>query len=168
MMSTLKKTIPARSKIMNIALRLVSIMIVMLLSLGGQVANAQDVADLSLTKQVNRHFVGVGQNVVYIIILKNLGLATATNIQFGDSLPDQLNLVAFQCSRGVPSSGSFCQVKRLRPGEKAVAVLIATPITNITWSERQVSNTAYIGASSSFDPNDVNNTDSVVIIATRK
>lgn len=151
----------------EILIRLVSLLVILLLSLSrpGGIANAQTTTDLALTKQANRHFVRVGQNVVYTVTLTNLGPTAATDVQFGDSLPDQLNLVSFRCLRGAPTSGSFCLVNRLEPGQTAVALIVATPIANIAWEERRVSNTAFIASSTSFDPNDSNNTDSVIIIA---
>jgi uncharacterized repeat protein (TIGR01451 family) len=150
----------------EILVRLVSLLVIMLLSLSqpGGIANAQNTTDLALTKQAVSA-VRVGQNVVYTITLTNLGPTAATDVQFGDSLPDQLNLVSFRCLRGAPTGGSFCLVNRLEPGQTAVALIVATPIANIAWEERRVSNTAFIASSTSVDPNDSNNTDSVIIIA---
>src|SRR5262245_23986229 len=107
MLSMSSKTILFWSTPLNIILRTLSVVTFVLLGLGGQVANAQSGADLSLTKRFDRHFVRVGQNVTYVITLKNLGPGLATDVQFGDSLPDQLNLVAFRCNRGVPAGGSY-------------------------------------------------------------
>jgi uncharacterized repeat protein (TIGR01451 family) len=147
--------------------RCMAALVLLLSSLGGPVALAQGSADLALTKRADRQLVRVGQNVVYVITLTNSGPEAATDVHFGDSLPDQLNLVAFRCQGGSPSGGTFCLVNRLEPGETALAVVVATPIANIAWSERRVSNTAFIQSASSFDPNEGNNTASTIVIAIR-
>ena len=166
-MSIFKKINFAWSMQSGKLVRFIGAMVIVLSNLGGSTAHAQGVADLALTKQADRHFVRVGQNVVYVITLTNLGPDVATDIEFGDSLPDQLNRVAFACSQGVPTRGTFCQVDRLEPGESVSALVVTTPIANIAWSERRVSNTAFIETASNFDPDGANNTASAIVIAIR-
>ena len=52
-------------------------------------------ADLSLTKTADRKNVKIGQSITFTITVTNLGPDTATDVYFGDSLPDPLNFVCF-------------------------------------------------------------------------
>jgi uncharacterized repeat protein (TIGR01451 family) len=119
-------------------------------------------ADLSLCKSANRPSVAVGENVVFTITLKNLGPTKATEITFGDPVPDALNFVSFASSRGAVS-GSFCHVAELAPGDSVVGTLVATPITNPAPNERWCQNTAYIAERSTPDPNPANDTASAYV-----
>jgi large repetitive protein len=124
-------------------------------------ASAQSTtADLSLTKKADRKNVRIGQNITFTITVTNLGPDTATNVFFGDALPDPLNFVSASCNKG-PTSGGACEVASLAVGESATITLVATPITNPARSERRFTNTAFIGASDAFDPNPNNNTASL-------
>ncbi len=114
------------------------------------------IADLALTKSADRKHVKIGQNITFTITVTNLGPDTATNISFGDALPDLLNLVSASCNKG-PTYGNFCEVASLAVGKSATLTLVATPITNPAKSERKFTNTAFIDASNAFDPNPANN-----------
>jgi len=124
------------------------------------VSAQEPVADLSLTKTVDRKIVQIGQNITFTITVTNLGPDTATDVFFGDALPDPLNFVSASCDKG-PTFGGACQVTSLTVGESAAITLVATPITNPTRSERKFTNTAFIGSSAVFDPNSANNTASL-------
>jgi hypothetical protein len=52
-------------------------------------------------------------------------------------------------------------VDSLAVGESATITVLTTPITNPARSERKFTNTAYIAESTSFDPNQDNNTASL-------
>ena len=117
-------------------------------------------ADLSLTKSADRKNVKIGQSITFTITVTNLGPSTATDVYFGDSLPDPLNFVSASCNRG-PTFGGACAVESLAVGESATITLIATPITNPARSERRFTNTAFIASSGTFDPNPNNNTASL-------
>jgi uncharacterized repeat protein (TIGR01451 family) len=117
-------------------------------------------ADLSLTKTADRKNVKIGQSITFTITVTNLGPDTATDVYFGDSLPDPLNFVSASCNRG-PTFGGACAVSSLAVGESATITLIATPITNPARSERRFTNTAFIASSGTFDPNPNNNTASL-------
>jgi uncharacterized repeat protein (TIGR01451 family) len=117
-------------------------------------------ADLSLTKSADRKNVKIGQSITFTITVTNLGPSTATDVYFGDSLPDPLNFVSASCNRG-PTFGGACAVESLAVGESATVTLIATPITNPARSERRFTNTAFIASSGTFDPNPNNNTASL-------
>ena len=137
--------------------------IMMLVFLSGSLppALAQSlVADLSLTKKADRKNVKIGQTITFTITVTNLGPDIATNVFFGDSLPDPLNFVSASCNMG-STFGGACEVASLAPGESATITLIATPISNPARSERRFTNTAFIGASDAFDPNADNNTASL-------
>lgn len=124
-------------------------------------ASAQEpTADLALTKTADRKNAKIGQNITFTITVTNLGPDTATNVSFGDSVPDPLNFVSATCDKG-PTSGGSCSVASLAVGESATITLVTTPITNPARSERRFTNTAFIEASDAFDPNPDNNTASV-------
>ena len=134
---------------------------VVFLGVSATSAAGQDGADLALTKTADRKSVRIGENVTYTITLTNHGPAPATDVQFGDSVPDPLNLVSFACSRGTIVPQSFCAVDRVDVGETVTATLVATPIENTARSERRFTNTAFISASATTDPVSDNNTASV-------
>jgi uncharacterized repeat protein (TIGR01451 family) len=114
-------------------------------------------ADLSLTKTADRKNVRIGENITFTITVTNLGPDTATDVFFGDAVPDPLNFVSASCDKG-PTSGGACEVASLAVGESATITLVATPITNPAKSERKFTNTAFIGSSGTLDPNPDNNT----------
>ena len=131
--------------------------------IGGSVplASAQvPSADLALTKTVDRKNVKIGETITFTITVTNLGPDTATGIFFGDALPDPLNFVSASCNKG-STFGGACSVATLAVGESATITLVATPITNPARSERRFTNTAFIGASDTFDPDPSNNTASL-------
>lgn len=135
--------------------------LLMVLSLSVSSASAQSpIADLALTKKADRKNVKIGQNITFTITVTNLGPDTATNVFFGDALPDPLNFVSASCDKG-PTFGGTCEVASLAAGESATITLVATPISNPARSERRFTNTAFIGASDAFDPNTKNNTASL-------
>jgi large repetitive protein len=117
-------------------------------------------ADLALKKTADRRNIKIGQDVTFTITVTNLGPSTATNVFFGDALPDPLNFVSASCDKGATSGGA-CAVESLAVGESATITLVATPISNPARSERRFTNTAFIGSSDTFDPNTTNNTASL-------
>lgn len=121
---------------------------------------AQDTADLAITKEVDKKNAKIGDNMTFTITLTNLGPSTATDVTFGDPVPDPLNLVSFACSQGTPV-GSFCEVGSIASGASVIATLVATPITNPARSERKFTNTAFISESGTTDPNAGNDTASL-------
>jgi len=146
--------------------RLAYALLALVVLVGGSIqpAAAQGGADLKLTKVADRKNVRIGENITYTITLTNLGSDTATDVVFGDPLPDPLNLVSFACSQGSISGGSggtFCAVESVPSGASVSATLVATPIANPAKSERRFSNTAFISQSATPDPNSINNRASV-------
>lgn len=143
--------------------RSIVVLLTLMLLVGASVqpAAAQETADLTLTKVADRRHVRIGENITFTITLTNLGPATATDVSFGDPVPDPLNLVSFTCSQGTIRGLSFCAVDSLPSGASVTAVLVATPITNPAKSERWFSNTAFIAEAAPPDPNSSNNSASV-------
>lgn len=147
----------------RLAYRFVLSFLSLLILLSGNIPSAaaqSPIADLALTKTADRKNVKIGQSITFTITITNLGPDAATNVFFGDALPDPLNFVTASCNKG-PTFGGACEVASLAVGESATITLVATPITNPARSERRFTNTAFIGASDAFDPNTDNNTASL-------
>ena len=140
----------------------VTLLIILMLMLGlVPTAFAQEpTADLALTKTADRKSVKIGETITFTITVSNLGPDAATGIYFGDSIPDPLNFVSASCDKG-PTFGGACAVDSLAVGESATITVVTTPITNPAQSERKFTNTAFIGESTTFDPNPDNNTASL-------
>jgi uncharacterized repeat protein (TIGR01451 family) len=138
------------------------VFLLFVLPVGGSVrpSAAQEVADLAITKVVDSKNAKIGENMTFTITLTNLGPSTATNVTFGDPLPDPLNLVSFACSQGTVV-GSLCEIGSLPSGASVTATLVATPIGNPAKSERRFTNTAFISESGTTDPNASNDSASL-------
>ena len=133
----------------------------LLVVLGAQTVTAQETADLQITKVASSKTVRVGETVTYTVTLTNLGPGVATGVVFGDSMPDQLNLVESTCGAVVVSS--FCTVESLPSGASETLTIVATPITNLARNERRISNTAFVAASGTTDPDPSNDQASTVV-----
>jgi uncharacterized repeat protein (TIGR01451 family) len=131
----------------------------LLVVLGTQSATAQETADLQITKVASSNTVRVGETVTYTVTLTNLGPGVATGVVFGDSLPDQLNLVESTCG----SVSAFCALDAIPPAGSATLTIVATPITNLARNERRISNTAFVAQSGTADPNPSNNQASTIV-----
>ena len=124
--------------------------------------------DLSIIKLADRTRVKIGEYVTYYITVTNLGPGVATGVVFGDSLPDQLNLVSYTVTQGTVVNQTFCSVDSLAPGASVTATLVATPITNPTQAERVFTSTSYVAASTTTDPKGTNNSATVSVHITGK
>ncbi len=126
-----------------------------------EVGIAQTAADLALTKVADRNTVRPGEDVTFTITLTNLGPDAATNVTFGDPVPDQLDFVSITCSEGGATvSRSFCTVASVASGASVTATLVVSVITNPVRSDRRFENGAFV-TSDTPDPNSSNNTASV-------
>jgi uncharacterized repeat protein (TIGR01451 family) len=132
---------------------------VLLTGLGGQTAAAQETADLGITKVAAQKTVRAGETVTYTVTVTNLGPGTATGVVFGDSLPDQLNLVDSTCG----AVSAFCSVESLPSGASSTITIVATPIPNLARGERRIMNTAFVLQSATSDPNPSNDQASVTV-----
>ena len=132
---------------------------VLLVVLGTETVTAQETADLQITKVAESKTVRVGETVTYTVTLTNLGPGVATGVVFGDSLPDQLNLVRSTCGE----VSAFCSLDALPPGASATLTIVATPITNLARNERRISNTAFVAESATNDPDLSNNQASTIV-----
>jgi len=128
------------------------VMAVLAVGLSANVAFAQGTPDLEITKAADRKTVKIGETITYTITLTNLGPDAATDVVFGDPIPDQLNLVSSTCG----DVSAFCTVASLESGDSVTLRVVATPIANLAHSERRVTNCAFIEESSSTDPNAAN------------
>ncbi len=137
----------------------VVVMAVLAVGLSANLAAAQGAADLQITKVADKKTVKIGETITYTITVTNLGPDVATDIVFGDPIPDQLNLVSSTCG----NVSAFCTVASLESGASVTLVVVATPIANLAHSERRVTNSAFIAESSSTDPNAANDIASVTI-----
>lgn len=155
----LKEAFQVNGRMARFAYTLLALVVLVVGSI--QPAAAQQSADLKLTKVADRKNVRIGENITYTITLTNLGPESATDVVFGDPLPDPLNLVSFTCSQGISNGGSFCAVDNVPSGTSVTATLVATPITNPAKSERRFTNTAFISDSATPDPDGNNNSASV-------
>jgi uncharacterized repeat protein (TIGR01451 family) len=135
---------------------------VLLVGLGTETVTARETADLQITKVAESKTVRVGldETVTYTVTLTNLGPGVATGVVFGDSLPDQLNLVRSTCGE----VSAFCTVESLPNGASATLTIVATPITNLARNERRISNTAFIeNFGTTSDPNPGNDQASTIV-----
>jgi uncharacterized repeat protein (TIGR01451 family) len=134
--------------------------VMLLAGVGAETAAGQEIADLQITKVASSKTVRVGETVTYAVTLRNLGPGVATGVVFGDSLPDQLNLVSSTC--GVVSA--FCTVESLPSGASATLTIVATPITNLARNERRIDNTAFVADfGTTSDPNPGNDQASATV-----
>jgi uncharacterized repeat protein (TIGR01451 family) len=140
-------------------LSLVVLMAVVAIGLWANVGAAQGGADLQLTKAADRKTVKIGEEITYTTRLTNLGPDVATNVVFGDPIPDQLNLVSSTCG----DVSAFCKVTSLESGASLTLTVVATPIANLAHSERRVTNCAFIEESGSTDTNPTNDIACVTI-----
>jgi len=134
--------------------------LILMLGLAPAASAAEPSADLAITKAADQTRAKIGENITFTITVTNLGPDTATDIYFGDSIPDPLNFVSSSCDQGTAYWG-LCRVDSLAMGESATITLVTTPITNPANSERKFTNLAYIAEATPFDPNPDNNTASL-------
>ena len=132
---------------------------VLLIVLGAETVTAQETADLQITKVASSKTVRVGGTVTYTVTVTNLGPGVATGVVFGDSLPDQLNLVGSTCG----AVSAFCTVESLPSGASSTLTIVATPITNLARNERRISNTAFVAESATIDPDPSNDQASTIV-----
>jgi uncharacterized repeat protein (TIGR01451 family) len=138
----------------------VGLLAAMLLTvLSAESAAGQETADLEITKVAAHKTARVGGDVTYTVTVTNLGPGVATGVVFGDSIPDQLNLVDSTCG----AVSAFCTVESLPSGASSTITIVATPILNLARGERRISNTAFVLQSETSDPNTSNNQDSAVV-----
>jgi uncharacterized repeat protein (TIGR01451 family) len=130
-----------------------------LIGLVAPVAAGEDTADLAISKKATYPTVRMGGIVTYTVSVTNLGPGAASDVVFGDSMPDQLNLVDSTCG----SASAFCTVASLPVGATATMWIIGVPITNLAPEERSLSNTAFIASSGTADPRLDNNQASDVV-----
>ena len=128
----------------------------------GPAAQSDGSADLAITLKVDRHHARPGQNIVFIMTVKNHGPTTARDVVFSKHVPDPLNPVAFFCVPPATLDGFDCRVSELAPGEEATGIAVLTPIGNPAPNERQFTTLASVSAATP-DPNKRNNTDTVRI-----
>lgn len=113
------------------------------------------VADLEITKISQTNTVIAGQNISYLITVRNNGSSNAQNVSVTDNLPAGLTFISAN-----PSTGSFTgtewQIGTLSSG--ASATLLLTALVNANVTEGTVINNTAIVSSPTSDPEPENNT----------
>ncbi len=106
------------------------------------------VADVSLTKRVDRDAPNVGDDVTFIITLNNDGPDAATGVKVKDSLPAGMSYVSSNAAQGSysPTSGEW-NVGTVPPGSDVTLYLVGK-VTNPTAKI----NAAELIAADQFDP----------------
>jgi uncharacterized repeat protein (TIGR01451 family)/CSLREA domain-containing protein len=124
-----------------------------------QFGQAQQQADLKISKTADKLSLAAGANVTFTILVGNAGPDQATGISVSDQLPAGVSFVS-----ATPSQGAYNQttgiwtIGTLNNGSLATLVLIATATQAGT-----ITNTAAIKTSDQPDGNTANNTTSVTI-----
>jgi len=107
------------------------------------------IADLSLTKMVDRAAPNVGDNVTFTITLSNAGPDAATGVRVNDSLPPGISYVSSTVAQGAynPISGDW-NVGTVTPGANVTLFLVG----RVTDASAKI-NAAELMAADPFDPN---------------
>jgi len=111
-------------------------------------------ADISVTKSGPPSFTG-GQNLVYTVVVSNIGTLPAANTFISDPTPAGINFVS---NTGACTTAYPCSLGTLVPGQSVT--ITSTYNVPITYAGTTISNTA-TGSTSSPDPNAANNSGSV-------
>ncbi len=119
-------------------------------------------ADLSITKSVNPPTPTLGQNATFTVTVTNNGPNPATGVQVTDLLPAGLTYVSDDGGGAyVPGTGAWT-VGALAVSGSATLNIVATVDTS-----DKVCNLAQITAATPLDPNPVNNSSQVCVMAPR-
>jgi VCBS repeat-containing protein len=114
------------------------------------------VADLSLTKSVDRSTPAVGSNVTFTIIVSNAGPGSATNVAVSDVLPAGLTFVSATASQGSYSAGTGVWTVGTIAGGSSSTLNITATVT--TFGAK--TNIAQVIASDQTDPDSTPNNNS--------
>ncbi|MDQ5844333.1 MAG: lamin tail domain-containing protein, partial [Acidobacteriota bacterium] len=115
------------------------------------------VADLGVTKTVDTATPVIGQDVVFTIVLNNLGPDTATGVQVTDVLPSGLSYVSSTVSQGTYDNATGLWTA----GSVNNAASATLTITARVQTQGAKTNTATITAFGASDPNSSDNQSSV-------
>ncbi len=118
-------------------------------SLGMEVVvEPEEVADLSLTKQVDDTRPQVGDNIVFTITVSNAGPDTATGVEVTDQLPSGLVFLDWTGSGTYDTSSGVWTVGTVPVGADTILQISATVAT-----ADMTTNTAEVTAADQLDPN---------------
>jgi large repetitive protein len=118
-------------------------------------------ADLAVTKTVDKPQPNVGDTITYTVTLTNNGTATATGVEVTDALPANVTFVSatpqsgttFTPTPAVSPTGGVWAVPTIAPGASLILTITATAdAPGVSF------NTVTITKSSTYDPNEGNNT----------
>ncbi len=118
-------------------------------------------ADLAVTKTVDKPQPNVGDTITYSVTLTNNGTATATGVEVTDAFPANVTFVSptpqsgttFTPTPTVSPTGGLWAVPTIAPGVSLILTITATAnATGVSF------NTVTITDSSTYDPNEGNNT----------
>ncbi len=125
-------------------------------------------SDLSITNAATPNPVLAGSNITYTVVVKNNGIATATNVSFSEAIPANTTFVS---ATPVPAAGWTCSVTAgtltcgnvtLAAGASATFTVVVT-VAGATPSGTVITDTADVSATTP-DPNPNNNSATVTVV----
>jgi uncharacterized repeat protein (TIGR01451 family) len=117
------------------------------------------IADLAIQNLVNQEEVMVGENLVFTVVVRNMGPDDANDVQINDLMPAGIRFISSQ-----PSQGAYNELT----GEWEAGVIGAgshamIDITAEVADAGPLTNSAGIGHLSEFDPNQTNDYDETIV-----
>lgn len=122
-------------------------------------------ADLAVTKTVDDDSPLRGSNIVYSILVSNIGPTLASSVQITDVLPAGLRYLSYSASQGTYATNTgIWSVGTINAEGTATLTLNASVTTLVVGA--YITNRAFVSSMTQPDPVTTNNTGTVVIITT--
>ncbi len=123
------------------------------------IALNQDLADLSLVKEVSNPTPNVSETVTFTITVSNTGPDAATNVSISDVLPAGYNNIVNISNGGVVTNNTInWSIANISASDSATVTFTADVVTP-TGTANEYFNTAQISASDQLDPDSTPNND---------